>query len=282
MRLEVPEGCPEPLARLLLEQFGLGEADLYRCDGPVNIARLASLVDQVDLAPLKYAPFAPGLPERLRNAPDLLDVIRDARRAAAPSVPVVRARRRFHPARSAGPGRRCDQADRLSHRRRLGADGSADRRGAPRARKSPSSSSCSRASTKRRTSTGRSSSRAPARRSSTACSASRRTRSSRCSCAASRMRHGRCSSSSMRTSAPAITTSAPTRQYTDFGLLTADPRHLRRRQRGLPAHHQPRQGGPTVAPAARAVHDAPAHARADPARDAQRAGGASRRGSSPR
>jgi len=77
VRLEVPEGCPEPLARLLLEQFGLGEADLYRCNGPVNMARLASLVDQVDLAPLKYAPFVPGLPERLRNAPDLLGVIRD-------------------------------------------------------------------------------------------------------------------------------------------------------------------------------------------------------------
>jgi polyphosphate kinase len=77
VRLEVPEGCPEPLARLLLEQFGLGAADLYRCNGPVNLTRLASLIDQVDVAPLKYAPFAPGLPERLRNAPDLLGVIRD-------------------------------------------------------------------------------------------------------------------------------------------------------------------------------------------------------------
>jgi polyphosphate kinase len=77
VRLEVPEGCPAPLARLLLEQFGLGEEDLYRCDGPVNMARLASLVDQVDLAPLKYPAFAPGLPERLRNAPDLLGVIRE-------------------------------------------------------------------------------------------------------------------------------------------------------------------------------------------------------------
>ena len=78
VRLEVPEGCPAPLTRLLLEQFALGEEDLYRCNGPVNMARLASLVDQVDLAPLKYVPFAPGLPERLRNAPDLLAVIREA------------------------------------------------------------------------------------------------------------------------------------------------------------------------------------------------------------
>ena len=77
VRLEVPDSCPPPLARLLLEQFKLGEADLYRCNGPVNVARLASLVDQVDIASLKYAPFAPGLPERLRNAPDLLGVIRE-------------------------------------------------------------------------------------------------------------------------------------------------------------------------------------------------------------
>jgi polyphosphate kinase len=76
VRLEVPEGCPEPLARLLLEQFDLTEADLYRCDGPVNLARLASLVDQVDLEALKYPPFVPALPERLRGAPDLLAEIR--------------------------------------------------------------------------------------------------------------------------------------------------------------------------------------------------------------
>ena len=76
VRLEIPDGCPVPLGRMLLEQFGLAEADLYRCDGPVNLARLASLADQVHLEPLKYAPFAPGLPERLHAAPDLLAAIR--------------------------------------------------------------------------------------------------------------------------------------------------------------------------------------------------------------
>ena len=76
VRLEVPDGCPPPLARLLLDQFGLSDDDLYRCDGPVNLARLASLVDQVHLEPLKYPAFAPGMPERLRNAPDLLAAIR--------------------------------------------------------------------------------------------------------------------------------------------------------------------------------------------------------------
>ena len=76
IRLEVPQECPAPLARLLLEQYGLTEADLYRCNGPVNMARLASLVNQVHVEPLKYPPFVPGLPERLRGAPDLLAAIR--------------------------------------------------------------------------------------------------------------------------------------------------------------------------------------------------------------
>jgi polyphosphate kinase len=49
VRLEVAAECPEPLAQFLLQQFALTEADLYRCDGPVNIARLSSLVDQVDV-----------------------------------------------------------------------------------------------------------------------------------------------------------------------------------------------------------------------------------------
>ena len=76
VRLEVPTECPPALCALLLEQFGLTECDLYRCDGPVNMARLDSLVDQVHLEPLKYRRFAPGLPERLRSAPDLLGAIR--------------------------------------------------------------------------------------------------------------------------------------------------------------------------------------------------------------
>jgi polyphosphate kinase len=76
VRLEVAAECPEPLAQFLLQQFSLSEADLYRCDGPVNIARLSSLVDQVDVDSLKFEAFAPGLPERLRGAPDILAAIR--------------------------------------------------------------------------------------------------------------------------------------------------------------------------------------------------------------
>ena len=76
VRLEVAASCPEPLAQFLLQQFELTSADLYRCDGPVNIARLSSLADQVDLDELKFPPFVPGLPVRLREQPDILEAIR--------------------------------------------------------------------------------------------------------------------------------------------------------------------------------------------------------------
>jgi polyphosphate kinase len=77
VRLEVAANCPEPLAQFLLQQFELGSEELFRCDGPVNIARLSSLADQVDLDGLKYPPFVPGLPDRLRERPDILSAIRE-------------------------------------------------------------------------------------------------------------------------------------------------------------------------------------------------------------
>jgi polyphosphate kinase len=76
LRLEVAASCPEHLASFLLTQFELTGDDLYRCDGPVNIMRLTSLIDQVDIDELKYKPFVPGLPERLKGETDILAAIR--------------------------------------------------------------------------------------------------------------------------------------------------------------------------------------------------------------
>ncbi len=76
VRLEVASECPAPLANYLLQHFGLVEADLYRCDGPVNIARLSSLVDQVNIDALKYPVFTPGLPGQIGEAPDIFAAIR--------------------------------------------------------------------------------------------------------------------------------------------------------------------------------------------------------------
>jgi polyphosphate kinase len=76
VRLEVAANCAPLLAQLLLQQFELEEADLYRCDGPVNLARLTTLVDEADRTELKYPPFVPGTPDRLRDRPDVLAAIR--------------------------------------------------------------------------------------------------------------------------------------------------------------------------------------------------------------
>ncbi len=77
LRLEVAANCPAQLAQMLLAQFDLAEDDLYRCDGPVNIMRLSSLIDEVDLEDLKYPAFTPGLPAGLTAASDILAAIRE-------------------------------------------------------------------------------------------------------------------------------------------------------------------------------------------------------------
>src|SRR5438876_1949586 len=76
VRLEVASGCPPHLAAFLLQQFELQDADLYRCAGPVNLARMSALIEQVDVDKLEYPPFLPGMPHRLRDTPDLFAAIR--------------------------------------------------------------------------------------------------------------------------------------------------------------------------------------------------------------
>ena len=76
VRLEVAAGCPEKLAQFLLRQFDLTDDDLYRCEGPVNLARMSALIDAVSIAGHDYPPFIPGLPDRLKKSTDLLATIR--------------------------------------------------------------------------------------------------------------------------------------------------------------------------------------------------------------
>jgi polyphosphate kinase len=69
VRLEVVNTCPAELSQFLLQQFALPEAALYRVNGPVNLVRLAQLIDQADASPLRFAPFEPAWPAKrlLRN-----------------------------------------------------------------------------------------------------------------------------------------------------------------------------------------------------------------------
>ena len=71
VRLEVAEGVSQPTVEFLLQQFNLGADDLYRVDGPVNLYRLREVPDQVERADLRYAPFQPGLPSALAGRSDI-------------------------------------------------------------------------------------------------------------------------------------------------------------------------------------------------------------------
>lgn len=61
VRLEVADNCPDVNQALLRAQFGLGEDDVFRVDGPVNLHRLETIHRLVDRPDLKFAPFVPSL-----------------------------------------------------------------------------------------------------------------------------------------------------------------------------------------------------------------------------
>src|SRR5688572_22829694 len=75
VRLEVADNCSQRMVEFLLQQFSLRDADLYRVDGPVNLYRLREVPDQVARADLKFPPFQPGLPPALDTG-DIFDVLK--------------------------------------------------------------------------------------------------------------------------------------------------------------------------------------------------------------
>ena len=76
VRLEVADECPRRLADALLQQFGLGENDLYQINGPVNLVRLQQIVERVDRPELKFPVFTAGTPRELLRHPAIFDCIR--------------------------------------------------------------------------------------------------------------------------------------------------------------------------------------------------------------
>ncbi|MFT3801790.1 MAG: polyphosphate kinase 1 [Burkholderiaceae bacterium] len=67
VRLEVSAGCPEPVIDRLLREFELNNDDCFRVDGPVNLNRLAQVIDLVDRPDLKFPVFEPSVPADLRG-----------------------------------------------------------------------------------------------------------------------------------------------------------------------------------------------------------------------
>jgi polyphosphate kinase len=76
VRLETAHDCPDEILSYLLGQFGLTTDDLYKVSGQVNLNRLMAVYDLVDRTELKYSPFVPSIPERLRMGSDLFATLR--------------------------------------------------------------------------------------------------------------------------------------------------------------------------------------------------------------
>ncbi|MES2263154.1 MAG: polyphosphate kinase 1 [Pseudomonadota bacterium] len=67
VRLEVAKNCPPELSQFLLDQFNLDHGRLYQVDGPVNMVRLAEIIDHVKLPKLRFPPYFPGSAHKTSN-----------------------------------------------------------------------------------------------------------------------------------------------------------------------------------------------------------------------
>ncbi len=75
VRLEVADLCPREMTAFLLEQFGLGQEDLYQVAGPVNLVRLMRVPDEVARPDLKYATFTAGITSAFLHHTDVFAAI---------------------------------------------------------------------------------------------------------------------------------------------------------------------------------------------------------------
>ncbi|MFT5138720.1 MAG: polyphosphate kinase [Lysobacterales bacterium] len=76
VRLETRSGCPATVEKWLTAKFELSAADVYQCNGPVNLHRLTEAIDNIDRPDLKYPVMRPSVPRVLQGKPDMFAVIR--------------------------------------------------------------------------------------------------------------------------------------------------------------------------------------------------------------
>ncbi len=76
VRLEVSAGCSDYLSDMLLKQFELPAAALYRVAGPVNLVRLTQLIDLVDEPRLRFTPHNAGWPKALAGVGSYFERLR--------------------------------------------------------------------------------------------------------------------------------------------------------------------------------------------------------------
>ncbi len=76
VRLEVDSRTPSELIQFLQDEFKLPDSHVYRVNGPVNLTRLMAVRDLVERPELRWKPFSPGMPNKLKNNEDIFSVLR--------------------------------------------------------------------------------------------------------------------------------------------------------------------------------------------------------------
>lgn len=76
VRLEVAHNCPDDIVNFLRDRFRLTTDDIYRVNGPVNLNRVAAMVDMVDRPDLKYPAFTPSINRHLSVSKSMFGAIR--------------------------------------------------------------------------------------------------------------------------------------------------------------------------------------------------------------
>lgn len=71
VRLEVDNRTPEELTEFLKKEFNLDEEQVYKVDGPVNLTRLMAVRELADRQDLRWPPFSPGVPGKLKKEKDV-------------------------------------------------------------------------------------------------------------------------------------------------------------------------------------------------------------------
>jgi polyphosphate kinase len=76
VRLEVEDDCPNDFSDLLLDFFQLGQADLYKLNGPLSMTHLAPMVANDAFAKLKDRVFQPARDPALPPHADIFEAMR--------------------------------------------------------------------------------------------------------------------------------------------------------------------------------------------------------------
>ena len=76
VRLEVDNRTPENLINFLQTEYALDESQTYRVNGPVNLTRLMAVRDLVERNDLRYPPFSPGVPGKLKAEKSIFEALK--------------------------------------------------------------------------------------------------------------------------------------------------------------------------------------------------------------